>query len=108
MSNILLNKSPIGSHQPLRIYHQVQAKTRREVDHFLLAAHIKIPRPALMYTGEAKSIVLQDLVLEAGVVLRDEVLRVKLLAVLFVQLAHLLEVRNDGAESAKNDRGQSQ
>lgn len=41
-------------------------------------------------TNRSKSVVLKDLVLEASVVLRNEVLGVKLLPVLFVQLAHLL------------------
>lgn len=40
--------------------------------------------------GVKQSLVLEDFVLEAGVVLSHEVLGVKLLAVLLVQLAHLV------------------
>ena len=68
-----------------------------------LAAHIKIPpKQRLLCTHGGKSVVLEDLVLEAGVVLRNEVLRVKLLTILFVQLAHLLEMQQDGASEERN------
>lgn len=49
----------------------------------------------------SKSLILQDLVLQAGVVFRDKVLRVKLLTVLFVHFAHLLETHAHTAEDAQ-------